>query len=106
MTNEFAVVLSQDAVQDLADIWNFIALDNPVAADGVVAGLLRSLDLLSSTPKMGRPESRFGRQARLFVHGNYLVIYRIGGDEVEVSRIADGRRDLSKIKVTKPDAAR
>jgi plasmid stabilization system protein ParE len=46
-------VLAPDAVQDLEDIWEFIALDSPEAADRWVEKLLDSCDAIARTPAIG-----------------------------------------------------
>lgn len=56
MSNRF--VLHPEALQDLDEIWEYIAQDNPDAADRVIIEIFSALDLLASSPSMGhrRPE--------------------------------------------------
>lgn len=50
--HSFEVVYSPLALQDLDDIWDYIAVekDNPAAAERIVEGILARIDLLSSFP--------------------------------------------------------
>jgi len=47
-----------EAIVDLDEIWDFIADDNPTAADSLIAEILAALDKLVSFPKRGhkRPD--------------------------------------------------
>lgn len=57
--HSFEVVYSPLALQDLDDIWDYIAVkkDNPAAAERIVGGILARIDLLSSFPESGTPLS-------------------------------------------------
>jgi plasmid stabilization system protein ParE len=46
--------LSPEALSDLFDIWNFIARDNPEAADRVEEAIFRACDVVSGSPLAGR----------------------------------------------------
>ncbi len=46
--------LSQQSEQDLDDIWFYIAQDDEVTADLVIAKILNKLPMLAQFPDMGR----------------------------------------------------
>jgi plasmid stabilization system protein ParE len=67
------------AAGDLIEIWNFIAKDNPEAADRVEETLFRACDLLADAPFAGRPRKDLTSLLLRFwvVHpySNYLIVY-------------------------------
>lgn len=79
-------VLSR-AVRDLRDIQNYIAADDPNAAEAVALRLRRALEIISSRPDIGRPvpETRIREWS---VPGlPYVIPYRVRGDFVEILRV-------------------
>ncbi|MEM7316234.1 MAG: type II toxin-antitoxin system RelE/ParE family toxin [Planctomycetota bacterium] len=78
------------AQQDLADIGDFIALDNRVAASATVRAIFDQVQHLSQFPKMGRPVLTNVRQL-VIRQTPYLVHYRLT-DAVEILRVYHGRR--------------
>lgn len=48
-----AYVLSPDALQDLQDIWDFVALDNANAADHLEDEFFNAFEKLARRPRMG-----------------------------------------------------
>ncbi|KAF0093518.1 MAG: hypothetical protein E1N59_2787 [Puniceicoccaceae bacterium 5H] len=61
--------LSREAESDLEQIWIYIALDNPEAADGVVDFLEAQLQRLSRNPQIGRPRLDICSDALCFAAG-------------------------------------
>jgi len=92
------------AEEDLLDIYYFIALDNPEAADRILAGLQSRVEMLARNPRLclRRPDIR--PSTRVLVEGPYLVLYETHPDTdegpinaVEIVRIVDGRRNLKNL---------
>ncbi len=48
-----AYVLAPDALQDLQDIWDFVALDNANAADHLEDEFFNAFEKLARRPRMG-----------------------------------------------------
>ena len=82
------------ANQDLVDIWLTVAADNERAADRLLDGIYAKLDLLRQFPEAGPARNDIAAGLRYLVHGNYLILYRIVSDGVEVVRVVHGRRRL------------
>ena len=59
----------------LADIYDYIARDNPRAAAQVLRSLDESIQLLSGQPKMGKVFRHRRLRLRLLTHDDYLVFY-------------------------------
>ena len=86
-----------EAKSDLAEIWSYIATDNPRAADRVVANLMKHCEMLARLPLMGRRRAELAPQLRSFPVGDYLIFYRVKRDGVFVVRVLSGYRDLDAL---------
>ena len=82
------------AAEDIAAVWDFIADDNPDAADHWVDQLDTQLRLLATQPLMGRARDELAPGIRSFPFGRYLVFYLPIGDGIDVVRILHGTRDV------------
>ena len=92
------VIFSLRSQQDLRRIVEYIAEDDPSAAEQFGLALIAKAESLADTPEMGVPlRERPG--TRFFPHGSYLIIYRPDSAKqtVRVLRFwhgARGRRPL------------
>jgi len=96
------VSLSPDAERDLSRIKDYIAeeLDNPTAANRVLAGITKRISALSEFPALGPSlETIFSLQSdyRFLVCGNYIAFYLYEQDMVLVDRVLHGKRDFVKV---------
>ena len=82
------------ARDDLQSLHDYIARDDPGAAANLIDSLHRTCRLLADTPYAGRPRPDLHEQLRSFHVGNYILIYRVVTDGVEIVYVADGRRHL------------
>jgi plasmid stabilization system protein ParE len=83
------------AEQDLLDILDYIARDNPAAARGFVDRVEQAIGRLALFPKSGRQprDARLQRLGyRLLVVGDYLVFYIVIRRTVQVRRVIHGAR--------------
>jgi plasmid stabilization system protein ParE len=89
------------AVNDLLDIWSFIAQDNPEAADRVEAAAFRACDLLVDSPLAGSIRKDLTPlPLRFWVvqpHPNYLIVYDPEKRPLQIIRILHGARDLAVV---------
>jgi toxin ParE1/3/4 len=98
------LVWTRKAREDLIEIFTYIGIDNPPAAERVFDAIQTKAELLITHPRIGvrRPDIR--SSARMLVEGSYLVLYETDPDtdkepiqQVEIVRIVDGRRNLKNI---------
>jgi toxin ParE1/3/4 len=82
------------ADEDLINIWNYIARDNPAAADRLLDILDEKSQALAHNPKIGKARDDIAAGVRHFPVGKYLILYRDIGDGVEVVRYIHGMRRL------------
>lgn len=77
------VVWTPEAEQDRADIWDYIAADNPGAAVRMDELFSEAAARLAAYPKMGKAGKIAGTR-ELIVHESYRLVYEIDGDTVWV----------------------
>jgi toxin ParE1/3/4 len=98
------LVWTPKAREDLIEIYTYIGVDSPSAAERVFDAVQLRAELLADYPRLGvrRPDIR--PSTRLLVQGPYLILYETQPDSdegevhaVEIVRIVDGRRDLKNL---------
>jgi toxin ParE1/3/4 len=82
------------ARQDLIDIWDHIAADNAKAADAVLDRIDKSCLGLLDHPHLGPARDDIRPGLRYLIVGDYVILYRVLDDGVEIVRVVHGRRDL------------
>lgn len=89
--------LSNQAKDDLDEIWGFIALGSVVNADRFLDRLYDTMKLLAEQPMMGRSRADLARNLRSFVEGKYLIFYLLTGAGIEIVRVVHGARDIEAL---------
>jgi toxin ParE1/3/4 len=98
------LIWTPQAREDLIEIYTYIGLDSPSAAESIFDAVRAKAELLAEYPRLGvrRPEIR--PSARMLIEGPYLILYETHPDsdqggitEVEIVRIVDGRRNLKNL---------
>ena len=79
------LIWTNRALKRLDNIADFIARDNPLRAQTFVVELRNKLEVLK-TQSVGRAGRVFGTK-ELVLHPNYLAVYRIKADQVQVLTI-------------------
>lgn len=84
------------AKDDLREILDHIALDNPYAAQRYVSELRAACDRLALFPLSGR---KYNAHFRVLVFRNHIVFhyYDEAASTVSIAMVVDGRRDLSRL---------
>lgn len=85
------------AAEDLIDIWLYIANDNPTAADKMLSRFESVFETLTQQPEFGAARPDIAPELRHFPVGNYLVLYRIVENGVEIVRVVYGSRLLNAL---------
>jgi toxin ParE1/3/4 len=98
-----SLIWRPQAREDLLLIYEFIGLDNRTSAERLFTSIEHKVTLLVDHPRLGlrRPHLRSG--ARVLLEGPYLILYETHPDtddgpidEIEIVRVVDGRRDLTR----------
>lgn len=98
----FAVFLTKDAAADLAELYDYILInDSPRKAEYVLHQIEKNFSSLPEFPERGAyPKEllKLGvREYREIYFRPYRIIYRIINKNVYVLLIADGRRDMQAL---------
>lgn len=98
----YEVLLTEDAEQDLEDLYAYIAkFDSPKNADYVLDRLLEIAESLAISPERGSQPKELRslgiQEYRQVFFKPYRVIYRVLDEKVVIYVIADGRRDMQNL---------
>ncbi|MCP4679166.1 MAG: type II toxin-antitoxin system RelE/ParE family toxin [Deltaproteobacteria bacterium] len=92
------LVISPEATADLDDIWSYIAEDNPEMATLFLSSILAECRLLSDSPYIGRERDDIQREGvRSIPFRNYIILYQVKKDSVEILHVFHGRRDYPRL---------
>jgi plasmid stabilization system protein ParE len=90
--------LTPQALDDIFDIWCYVAQDNPEAADRIEEAVFRACGLLAESPLVGQVRNDLtSLPLRFWVvqpYTNYLIVYDPGPKPLQVIRILHGARNL------------
>ena len=84
---------TQLALRDFADAQRHIAKDNPKAAADVARRIREGVNKLQAFPYIGRPGDDLVTREWCVQRTSYLVVYRLLGDLIEITRIWHTKRD-------------
>lgn len=82
---------------DLAEITNFIALDNPARAFEFEEELLEHARRIGRAPLAYAKRADLGAGLRSCAHGVYVIFFRLDDQGVRIERILHGSRDLGTL---------
>ena len=89
------IIWSPLAVERVSEIAEYISVDDQSAAIKWINRLFEKINLLKSSPQIGRivPEIE-GTEIRELIFGNYRIIYRIEKDRLSILTIRHGKQIL------------
>ena len=97
---EFRLDWTQSALQDLKSICDYIAMDNPNAANNVGAEIIERAEVLKNFPDLGPFYPRkTGNRYREVVFSHYRILYKTSKKKkiVQIVRIWHGARGEPKL---------
>lgn len=86
-----AVRWSEEATTDLVEIIDYIEQRNAVAAQSLHAAIVHSVGNLPRMPYLFRLDRVIGTR-EIVVHPNYIVVYQVGGQAIDILRILHSRQ--------------
>jgi toxin ParE1/3/4 len=89
------IVWSVPARATIKDIFSYIAVFNPVAAQKVKLNILFSARKLIDFPEIGKQSERPGVRLLVVSGSPYILVYTISGDTIEIGSVIDGRMKRS-----------
>jgi len=96
------IYYSPEAQNDLDEIWEYIIFElcNPQAAENTVNKIMDTVDELENFSEIDALLSSvtdIESDYRFVTIGNYMVFYRVNGQDVYIDRVLYGRRDYLRI---------
>ena len=91
------LIIAEQAIEDLTDIWLYIASDSIRSADRFIDFLYEKCFSLCDTPEIGRERPEILSGIRCLPIKRYLVFYRVTEQAIEVARIVSGYRDVASL---------
>ena len=89
------VYWTDNAIRHLANIYEYIALNSPTYARGMVDRITRRSSQIADSPFSGRMVPEYQAQdIRELIEKPYRIIYRIKGDQIDVLAVIHGARLL------------
>ncbi|TIS96191.1 type II toxin-antitoxin system RelE/ParE family toxin [Mesorhizobium sp.] len=92
--NLLPIIRTANAEEDLIATWLHIARDDEAAADRLLDRIEARWQQLATYPFSGAPREDIAPGIRHLVVGEYLILYRVGEDAVEILRVLHGRRNI------------
>lgn len=89
------VEVSPEAEIDLIEIWRFVAIDNPVAADRLLDVINAQAQQLLRMPLSGRERAELRPELRSVAVGSYVLYYVPTLFGIRVFRVLHGARDAA-----------
>jgi toxin ParE1/3/4 len=90
--------LAPEAEADLDELWFYVARNASVhTADRLIDSITARFLLLAQHPRAGRRRDELRPGVRSFVVGQYVVFYRIDGQDVLIQRVIRSSRDLDAL---------
>jgi toxin ParE1/3/4 len=85
------------AVDDLIELWEYIADDNVARADAFIDDVDAKFHLLAEQPMLGRSREELAPGLRSFPLGRYVIFYEVIPDGIAIVRVLHGARDLGPL---------
>jgi len=86
---------TQNAVEHLVNIYEYIALNSPTYAKGMVDKITRRSEQIAVQPQSGRKVPEYQNDdIRELIETPYRIIYRIKADQIDILAVIHGARLL------------
>jgi toxin ParE1/3/4 len=92
--------VAPEAEAELDNIWDYVAKDSGSIeiADRLIDSIAERFYLLACHPHIGRPRDEDLRPGlRSFPVGEYVIIYRLEGEDVLILHVLRGSRDIEAL---------
>jgi toxin ParE1/3/4 len=86
------IVWSEPARQDLRQIFEFIANENPNAARRLLGEIKEKAIILIDNPQIGRPGRVEGTRELVLSGTNYILPYRVKENQIQILSVFHGAR--------------
>jgi toxin ParE1/3/4 len=90
------IAWSPRAIEHLAHLREYIARDNPNAANRIASALLEAVERLAKLPNLGRPGRAAGTRELVVSGTPYIIPYKLRGDRLEIVAVFHARQKWPK----------
>ena len=88
-----SIIWSQAALDDLDEIYRYIARDSPLNAQMMIDGIIKKTDYLLDFPDLGKTYPELDDpNVRIILFRNFHIIYQLIDNNIEIVRVVHGRR--------------
>jgi toxin ParE1/3/4 len=87
---------SAAALQDMRDIWDYVARDSEFQADRLIARIRAKLEYIAKWPSTGRPRPELSPDCRSYPMDKYCFYFRQIEDGIALIRLLHSSRDIQK----------
>lgn len=84
------LVWTKESERWLKDIFDFIAQDDPIAAESVISGIYDKAQQLLQFPESGYRYEGSARDVRILLYGHYRIAYTVSDDQIIVLGVFHG----------------
>lgn len=91
------LVVSEEAISDLEEIWDYIAKDSPLNADRFLDQLYRKCTDIADLEGIGRSREELFPGLLSIPHKTYILFFERDETQVRIVRIVHGSRDLDQM---------
>ncbi len=96
------IVFAEPAARDLEDIIDYIATDNPAAAERVYRAIVTAAERLQDFPQIGHVGRLPGTRELSIASLPYVLVYQLSSEIVTVVAVFHTARDLARILRERP----
>jgi len=90
-------VVTPLAQADLDGIWDYVAADNPAAADRLLERFRDTFALLARHPSVGQARDELRPNLRSTSVRKYVVYFQCVDERLRIVRIVHGARDVARL---------
>lgn len=91
------IEIKQSAIDDLREISDYIARDDPERAESYLAELLERIAWVGQNPHLYRVRYDWHPELRIARHGRYQILFRVNDGMSVILRVAHSSRDLTAL---------
>ena len=88
------LLIAEPAARDLESIVDYIAQDNPTAAENTFRAIVRAAEKLPAFPAMGRPGRHPETRELSIPDLPYMIVYEVSAEQVTILAVFHTSRNL------------
>ena len=94
------IAWTEEAQRWLADIFEYIAADNPAASARTVQGIYERAQVLKTFPEIGHRYLGSSRNVRVLLYGHYRIAYLVKDDRnIDILGVFHGSLDITRYQL-------